>query len=110
MLKFQRESKTKHQAKARLNTSAVVSNKNHFASPLSVRAVGWFGLGLFWIRGFDVGLLRDNTVAPQPLGSSPARTHCACDLPGPRLPEGLLTLWGVVEGHVNCPHGQNQAH
>lgn len=70
-----------------------------------VSAVG--SLRLCGISSFDVVLLRDDTVIQQPLG----RTHCGCDLPGLRLPEGLLTLWGVVSGHVYHPHGQkNQAH
>lgn len=67
-------------------------------------------LRLFWIKAFDVGLLRDTTVAPQPLGSRTVSTHCVCDLPGPRLPEGLLTLWGVVGWYVARLQGENQAH
>lgn len=30
-----------------------------------------------------------------------------CDLPGPKLPEGLLKLWGVVGWHVERPHGSS---
>jgi len=57
-------------------------SQNNFAFAPSIRAVGCRSLGLFWIKGFGIGLLRENIVAPQPLGSSPASTHCACDLPG----------------------------
>lgn len=72
------------------------------SEPLAVRS-----LGLLWIRGFDVGLLRDRAAARQPLGSSPARPRCACDSPGPRLPEGLFALW--ENRHVQHPHGQSSS-
>lgn len=72
------------------------------SEPLTVRS-----LGLLWIRGFDVGLLGDRAAAQQPLGSSPARPRCACDSPGPRLPEGLLALW--ENKHVQHPHGQSSS-
>lgn len=68
-------------------------------------------LGLCRIKSFDVGLLRDTTVAPEPLSRSSATTHRLCDLPALRLPQALLTLWGAAACGVESLYNvQNQAH
>lgn len=68
-------------------------------------------LGLCRIKSFDVGLLRDTTVAPEPLSRSSATTHRLCDLPALRLPQALLTLWGAAACGVESLYNvQNQTH